>query len=82
MREALVAVEQILRWCDLQVGGAETKDEYPHAPPVVEHAVFHLVAVHGLQAVRDTQAALGPAHAALNNLFHEVVRWHVHGFDL
>lgn len=81
-REALVAAEQLLRWWDLRVGGPDAKDEYPQAPPVVQQSVFHLVAVHGLQAVRDAQAALGPPHTALNNLFHDVVRWHVHGFDM
>jgi hypothetical protein len=81
-REALVAAEQILRWWDLQVVGAESKDEQPTGPALVAQCVFQLVAVHGLQAVRDAQAALGPSHTAINNLFHEVVRWHVHGFDL
>lgn len=81
-REALVASEQILRWWDLQVGGADSKEEQIHGPPIVAASLYQLIAVHGLQAVRDAQSALGTAHAAINHLFHETVRWHVHGFDM
>ena len=82
-RETLVAVEQILRFADnTSQPNTERPTEIPHAPKEVASAVYHLIAIHGLQAVRDAQSALGPAHAALNNLFHDAVRWHVHGFDM
>jgi hypothetical protein len=40
-----------------------------------------LVAQLGLQAARDAQEALGHAPEAVNDAFHDVVRWKSDGWD-
>eukprot|EP00698_Gefionella_okellyi_P007485 TRINITY_DN1833_c0_g1_i1.p1 TRINITY_DN1833_c0_g1~~TRINITY_DN1833_c0_g1_i1.p1 ORF type:complete len:885 (-),score=226.26 TRINITY_DN1833_c0_g1_i1:152-2806(-) len=82
-RETLVAAEQLLRFCDgVAHPGTDHPEELQQAPSCVQFAIYQLIAVQGLQGVRDTQLVLGPPHSALNNLFHDAVRWHVHGFDM
>lgn len=82
-REGMIAAGEICKWWDAQVNPPGTTTPVAiTAPMIVANSVYHLIAIHGLQAVRDAQAAIGPAHPAVNELFHDAVRWHVHGFDL
>ena len=50
-------------------------------PPSLALPLRHLIATVGLQAARDAQAVLGEAHAAINQVFHETVRWRSAGWD-
>ena len=80
--EALAAAQRLLDAYGSDVsGGSESFESEAVAPREITACVYQMVAAHGLQQVRGAQRALGPAHPAINHIFHEVVQWKVRGFD-
>ena len=77
--EALAAAQRLLEAYGGDVTGASEAEAV--APREITACVYQMVAAHGLQQVRSAQRALGPAHPAINHIFHEVVQWKVRGFD-
>jgi len=50
-------------------------------PFAVQDAFFHMISRSGLQAVRRAQQQLGgKAPAAITEIFHQAVEWHIAGF--
>ncbi len=71
--EALTACAQLAAGADAAGGDA---------PGWVAPPLAALIAAVGLQAARGAQEALGgAAHAAVNEAFHDAVRWQAHGWD-
>ena len=79
--EALAAAHRLLEECAPLLAAAGAAADTPIAPREITACVYHLVAEHGLQQVRAAQRSVGEPHAALNNIFHDVVQWKVKGYD-
>eukprot|EP00736_Rhodelphis_marinus_P006034 Rmarinus@m.4447 len=77
-KECLTAVHHILQYYDSLA--EDWQDEVAPCPRV-EAAIDTLIAIYGLQRVRQAQQTLGVPLPTLNQVFHDAVKWHVCGYN-